>query len=96
MGDFKLEYDTALRMATKHEGIADDIDGHAKTIATSLDGGEGAEFILNALAALGVAAGQVSQVNNSAGTRLRTTVDVNKGVDDAADDDFRSLEKEIP
>jgi hypothetical protein len=96
MGDFQIQYDAALGMARQHDAIADDIDGHASGLVTSLDGGEGTEFILGALAALGTAAGELSQVNRSAAQVLRRTVDVVRGIDDAAEQDFRDLESEIP
>lgn len=96
MGDFRLQYDTALGMARSHEGIVDDVDGHARTMVTSLDGGEGGEFVLNALAALAEAAGQLSQVNAGAAVVLRRTVDLTRGIDEDAEQDFRELEKEIP
>lgn len=96
MGDFQLQYDTAIGMAKKHEGNADDIEENAKTLVTSLDGGEGAPFILSALAALAKASGELATVNDSSGTLLRRVVDVNKGIDDEVEGDFRSLEEEIP
>ncbi|MGL5850865.1 MAG: hypothetical protein ACRCZD_08815 [Phycicoccus sp.] len=96
MGDFQLQYDAALDMARQHDAIADDVDGQASGLVTSLDGGEGSEFILNALAALGTAAGELSQVNASAAQVLRRTVDVNRGIDEGVEQDFRDLEEEIP
>ena len=96
MGDFQLEYDAAIDMAKKHETNADDIEANAKTLVTSLDGGEGAPFILSALAAVAKASGQVGTVNESAAKLLRKVVDVNKGIDDEVEGDFRSLEEEIP
>lgn len=96
MGDFRLQYDAAIAMARKHEAIVDDVNTHAESMATSLDGGEGGEFVLNALAALGEAAGQLSQVNATAAVILRRTVDLTKGIDEDAEQDFRGLEKEIP
>ena len=96
MGDFQLQYDTAIDMAKKHETNADDIEGHSSSLVTSLDGGEGAPFILAALSNLATASGQVATVNDAAGALLRKVVDVNKGVDDEVEGDFRSLEEEIP
>ena len=96
MGDFELQYDAALTMARKHDDITEDISGHADSLVTSLDGGEGAEFILNALAALGVAAGELAQVNSSAAAGLRTTVDRTRGIDATAEQDFRDLEEDVP
>ncbi|MGL5817748.1 MAG: hypothetical protein ACRCYR_09320 [Phycicoccus sp.] len=96
MGDFQLQYDAALDMSRQHDAIADDVDGHATSLVTSLDGGEGSEFILNALAALGTAAGELGQVNTAAAQLLRRMVDVNRGIDEGVEQNFRELEREIP
>ena len=82
MGDFQYQFDRCQQLAKDHDSIAKDIDAHAETLVTSLDGGEGAEFILNGLAALGTAMGQLSAVH--------------KGIEDQVDDDFRALERQVP
>lgn len=96
MGDFQYQFDRCQQLAKDHDSIAKDIDAHAETLVTSLDGGEGAEFILNGLAALGTAMGQLSAVQSSAAVRLRNAVDVHKGIEDQVDDDFRALERQVP
>ena len=92
---FQASYDASQRMARVHTDIAADVDDLAGTMPTSLDGGEGTEFILNALAAIADATGQVSQVNQSAAGRLRDMVDLVRGVDASAEGDFRELEKQV-
>ena len=95
MGDYTVNYDASQRMSGDHVEVAEDIEDLASTVVTSLDGGEGTEFILNGLAAISEAAGEVAQVNRSAADRLRVMVDRVKGVDADAESDFRDLERTI-
>jgi hypothetical protein len=92
---FQYQFDQCQQIAKAHDRIADDIDALAQTLPTSLDGGEGSEFILNGLAAIATAMGQLSAVQRSAATRLRTAVDIHKGIEDNVDDDFRALEEKV-
>ncbi len=95
MSGFEVNYEASQRMTRDHRGIAEDIEGLADSMATDLDGGEGSEFILNGLASLATAAGEVATVNRAAAAILVDMVDLVQGVDGEAEGDFRELEATV-
>lgn len=95
MSDFQLEYDAALTMAKLHFQGHDEITALDASMPAVIDGGDGAELIASALAALATDAGTLAVINDYTGTQLRRTVDLVTGVDASSAEEFRKIQQRL-
>ena len=96
MSGFQVEVEAADAMADLHDSAAEQITDLAPSQPESIDGGVGGPHLLQILAAIGVDAGKVAQIDTSVAERVRTAVDAVSGYDAAAAGAFRTLGEGMP
>jgi hypothetical protein len=93
---YQFEYEEATRLGKFHDDNANEIEELAPTMPESVDGGEGAEFILNTVARIGELLAIDMLLQRSAGDRLETAIDINSGADESSTQYFNDIAKMVP
>ncbi|WP_139650999.1 hypothetical protein [Tessaracoccus massiliensis] len=96
MTDYQVEHSAARDIAKLHVESHDKLEGLSKTIPTDIDGGVGADLMLNILSAIATDAGSIAAIQADAANRMDTTVDLYDGIEEDAEEAFGQLAKEIP
>ncbi|WP_127841273.1 hypothetical protein [Actinomyces wuliandei] len=95
MSDFKTDYDAAATITSRFCSAQDSLEEQAPAMPESVDGGDGADFVMSMLAKLGEDAGTLAQAAELGATHMRDAVDLISGYDEEVAQTFRSMAEEM-
>ncbi|RJF41213.1 hypothetical protein D4740_09895 [Actinomyces sp. 2119] len=93
--DLEIDVDYAARITSTFSDAQDTLEEQAPTMPESVDGGDGADFVMSMLAKLGEDAGTLAQAAELGATHMKDAVDLITGYDEDVAQTFRSMAEDM-
>lgn len=92
MADFQVAYDDAKSASAYLRTGQNDLEEDEPTMPSSVDGGDGEEYILSMIAQLAEEAGTIAMAADLGAANMDKAVDLVSGVDESVAQEFKNME----